>query len=77
MKEMITLKEYYNKKEELKKSIKYPRILVSIISSHHSMYCLPQFLKGLRGIDYPNMEVMIVDNSPDDQAMNYCRSIRE
>ena len=72
-----TIEENYEAVKNIEKNTKYPKVFIGIVTSVHKMYCLPQFMKGLKGINYPNYEVMIVDNSPDDTAMNFCRSMRE
>jgi len=71
------LKESYEAIIDIQNKTKYPKVLIGIVTSVHKMYCLPQFMKHLRNINYPNYEVLIVDNSPEDQATNFCRSMRE
>ena len=43
--------------------MKYPRVLVATPHADRKNYCLPQFLEVLESLSYPNMEILVVDNS--------------
>ncbi len=45
---------------------KMPKILVGCPTSSHKKYCLAEYWGGLQNLDYPNMDVILVDNDPDD-----------
>lgn len=45
---------------------KVPHVLVGCPTSYHKQYCLPAYWAGIQNLDYPNMDVVLVDNGPDD-----------
>ena len=52
----------------------FPKILVGCPTSFHKEYCLDKYIKGLKDIDYPNFDILLVDNSPDDNYFNKIKS---
>ncbi|MAG47634.1 hypothetical protein CL617_03435 [archaeon] len=48
----------------------YPKILVGCPTSFHKEYALAEYVKGLKAIDYPNFDILIVDNSKDEYYFN-------
>ncbi len=53
--------------EELKD---YPKILIGCPTSYHKEYCLEKYVEGLKNIDYPNFDILLIDNSKDDNYYN-------
>ncbi len=48
----------------------YPKILVGApVSSHHE-YCTEKFIQGLLSLDYPNYDILLIDNSDNDEFYN-------
>ncbi|MEK6964010.1 MAG: glycosyltransferase [Nanoarchaeota archaeon] len=45
---------------------KMSKVLVGCPTSSHKKYCLAQYWAGLQNLDYPNMDVVLVDNDLDD-----------
>ncbi len=52
----------------------YPRILIGCPTSYHKEYCLDKYIKGLKDIDYPNFDILLIDNSEDDNYFNKIKS---
>lgn len=50
----------------------YPRILVGCPTHEVKRYALAEYLKSVRGMRYPNVDIVIVDNSP---TPDYAREI--
>ena len=48
------------------KDKKSPKILIGSPTFYGMQYCLKEFLNGVRSIVYDNYDVLIVDNSRDD-----------
>ena len=44
----------------------YPKILVGAPVAGHYEYCLSQYLAALQNFDYPNYDILLVDNSETD-----------
>ncbi|MDD5254360.1 MAG: hypothetical protein PHG05_04675 [Candidatus Nanoarchaeia archaeon] len=42
-----------------------PKVLVGCPTSFHKEYCFQDYLKGIKGLSYNNFEVLIVENSED------------
>ena len=53
---------------------KMPKILVGCPTSVHKKYALAQYQVGIQQLDYPNMDVVLVENGPDD---TYAQLLRE
>jgi len=51
----------------------YPKILVGCPTSFHKEYCLKQYAKAIKQLTYPNHDILLVDNSPDD---SYIKKIK-
>ncbi len=51
-----------------------PKILVGCPTSQHKEYCLDQYVSGLRQLKYDNFDVLLVDNSRNEE---YAQRIRE
>lgn len=51
-----------------------PKILIGSPTFHGMKYCLKEFLESLRAIDYPNYDILLVDNSPED---NFFRELKK
>ena len=43
---------------------KYPKVLIAIPTYNKKEYCLPEFLKALENLTYPNYDVIFCDTSP-------------
>src|SRR3989344_8893427 len=44
----------------------YPKILVGAPVCNHYDYCLDKYLEALKTFDYPNYDILLVDNSQDE-----------
>ncbi len=53
---------------------KYPKILVGCPTSKDYEYCLEEYLLGLFSLNYPNYDILIVDNSEDDEFFDKLKS---
>ena len=51
-----------------------PKILVGCPTSLHKEYCLKDYAEAVKSLDYPNYDILLVDNSPDD---DYLKKIKE
>ena len=51
-----------------------PKILVGCPTSFHKEYCLVEYAKAIKSLSYPNFDILLVDNSPDD---SYLKKIKE
>ena len=47
--------------------LRYPRILIGCPTSYHKEYCLERYITGLKNIQYPNFDILLVDNSDNDE----------
>ena len=47
-----------------------PKILVGCPTSHHKAYCLKEYAEAVKSLDYPNYDILLVDNSPDEDYIN-------
>ena len=54
--------------------LRYPRILIGCPTSYHKEYCLERYITGLKNIQYPNFDILLVDNSDNDE---YYKKIQE
>ena len=52
----------------------YPKILIGCPTSYHKEYCLEKYIEGLKNIDYPNFDILLIDNSEDDNYFNKIKS---
>lgn len=52
----------------------YPKILVACPTSDYKLYCQDDWVKQICNLSYPNYDVLIVDNSKDEQNVNRLRS---
>lgn len=50
-----------------------PKILVGCPTSFHKEYCLKEYAQVIKSLDYPNFDILLVDNSPNDE---YIKKIR-
>jgi hypothetical protein len=44
---------------------KFPKVLVGCPTSFHKEYCLEKYADAVKALDYPNFDILIVDNSND------------
>ena len=51
-----------------------PRVLVGCPTSFHKGYALPSYTQAVKSLNYPNYDILLVDNSKDD---NYIKKIKE
>lgn len=54
---------------------RFPRILVGAPICGHYEYCLDRYLSVLENLDYPNYEVLLVDNSESEVFFNKVKEI--
>ncbi len=47
-----------------------PKILVGCPTSNHKEYCFEEYLKGIKELTYKNFDILLVDNSKDDDYYN-------
>ena len=52
----------------------YPKVLVGCPTSFHKEYCLNEYLEGLKNLTYPNFDILLVDNSDND---DYFEKLKE
>lgn len=50
-----------------------PKILVGGPTSHHFRYCVDEYIEALKNLSYDNYEILLVDNSKDDEYFNYIK----
>lgn len=43
----------------------YPKVLVGCPTSFYKEYCLKEYAESVRAMDYPNFDVLLIDNSKD------------
>lgn len=53
----------------------YPKILVGAPVCKHYEYCLDLYLAALKGFDYPNYDLLLVDNSDDETFYQKLKSL--
>lgn len=46
------------------------KVLVGCPTSHHKAYCLDKYVRGLNNLTYPHKEILIVENSKEDEYFN-------
>lgn len=51
-----------------------PKILVGCPTSFHKEYALKQYVEALKSLTYPNFDILLVDNSPDDSYLKKIQS---
>ena len=51
-----------------------PKVLVGCPTSFHKEYALKQYAEAVKNLDYKNYDVLLVDNSPED---NYLNKVKE
>ncbi len=47
-----------------------PKILIGCPTSEHKAYCFQEYLEGIKALTYPNFDVLLVDNSQDNNYFN-------
>lgn len=52
-----------------------PKVLVGCPTSDHKDYCLKEFIKGIKELTYPNFDILLVDNSKNDNYYNKINSL--
>lgn len=52
-----------------------PKILVGCPTSFHKEYCLKEYAECVKKISYPNHDVLLVDNSPDDSYVGKIKKL--
>jgi len=50
--------------------VNYPKVLLGGPVSDHHDYCYDQFLKTVKNLSYPNLDIFFVDNSKDNKFYN-------
>ncbi|MAG77793.1 hypothetical protein CL616_00335 [archaeon] len=53
---------------------KYPKILVGCPTSFHKDYCLKEYIQGLKGLTYPYKDILIVENSKNDDYLSLIKN---
>src|SRR3989344_3875962 len=51
----------------------YPKVLVGCPTSFHKEHCLQEYVRAVKSLTYPNYDILLVDNSPDDKYMERIR----
>lgn len=51
-----------------------PKVLIFTVTYEGKDYCLPEFLKGLEGLNYPNYKHIFIDNS---ENIEYSKKIKK
>lgn len=54
--------------------ITFPKVLVCAPQHQSKMYCFDEWSSRVKSLTYPNYEVMLFDNSPDQSNVQYMRS---
>lgn len=54
--------------------MKVPKILVGCPTHERYAYCFDQYLESVKSIDYPNFDILLVDNSKSDDFFNKVKS---
>gem|GEM_PF-6976110 len=52
--------------EEWKKRLQVPKILVACPTHQVKEYCFQEWIDNVKNLTYPNYDILVVDNSPDD-----------
>lgn len=52
-----------------------PKVLIGIPTSFHKEYCLNEFLEGIKNLDYPNFDHLIIENSSNDNYFNKLKKL--
>jgi GT2 family glycosyltransferase len=55
----------------------WPRVLIGVPTFGGMKYCLDEFLVGLRNLTYPNAEILMVDNSLNDNFFEELKKERD
>lgn len=50
-----------------------PKVLVGGPTSHHFRYCVDEYINALKNLTYKNYDILLVDNSKDDDYFNYIK----
>lgn len=50
-----------------------PKVLVGGPTSHHFKYCIDEYLDAIKNLTYDNYDILLVDNSKDDEYFNYLK----
>ena len=53
----------------------YPKILVGGPVSDHHDYCFDSFVKSLKSLSYQNFDILLVDNSKDNNFFNKIKDL--
>ncbi len=59
---------------EFDKDVKLPKILVGCPTSNHKSYCIDKYIESVKSLDYPNYDILLVDNSQNDDYYNKLKS---
>ena len=51
----------------------YPKVLVGCPTSFHKEHCLQQYAEAVASLTYPNYDILLIDNSPDDKYLEKIR----
>jgi len=51
------------------------KILIGCPTSHHKEYCLKEYLEGVRNLTYKNFDLVLIDNSEDDEYFNKLKKL--
>lgn len=54
---------------------KLPKVLVGCPTSSHKEYCLEAYAQGLKDLTYKNYDILIVDNSKDNEYMKKIKAL--
>src|SRR3989344_5141016 len=52
-----------------------PRVLVGCPTSFHKEYALNQYAEAVKSLNYDNYDVLLIDNSPDDNYLNKIKNL--
>jgi len=52
-----------------------PKILVGCPTSFHKKYCLEEYAKAVKSLTYPNYDILLIDNSKDNNYFNKLKSL--
>lgn len=51
------------------------KVLVGCPTSFHKEYCLAEYANAVKGLSYKNKDILLVDNSPDDEYIKKIKSL--
>ena len=61
-----------NKEQNMEK---YPKVLVGCPTSEHKKYAIKRYMMGLKKINYPNFDILIVDNSKSNEYLEEIKAL--